>query len=201
MTAGELYESLTTRIANSPAPVENLYSAIGIVSDYLATRLFSLGSKLLRKEVVLSYAAGVSKATLPSNLIGTVEAPFFLQNGITGGTNLDPLPADIRAYYAGRTGTPDYFEIVGNSLVLYPTPDQAYTVTFEASLYPDKPATVDEDVPFNGLFDYIFREVVILVMLQGGGAVLQADAFLTNTLDGIDRNRVSRKVSYRYFIT
>lgn len=200
MTAGDLFETLTARLSGVQ-PVENMYSAIGIVSDYLATRLFALGSKLLREEVELLFDSGESTATLPPNLIGTIEAPFCLR-AVTGPLvmNLEPLPRGFRAYYPNVTGPPDYYEILGSSLVLYPTPDRAYVVNFEASAYPVKPVVESDPLPYNGLFDYIFREVVILVMLQGGGAVLQADGFLAKTLDGLDRNRSTRKVSCRYFV-
>ena len=171
MTAGDLFETLTERLTGSK-PVEDMYSAIGIVSDNVAA--------------------------LPSSMIGTVEPPFVLDD-IQGGTNLEPFPRGLRSQYIGRTGPPDYHEIVGNTLVVYPTPDQAYTVTFEASMFPVKPTIATHLLPFNGLFDFIFREIVIMVMLQGGAAVIQADAFLTKTLDGIDRNRSTRKVRYRYF--
>jgi len=200
MTAGDLFESLTDRLTGTQ-PVEDVYSAIGIVSDYLATRLFALGSKLLRQEIQLTFDTGVNTAAFPANMIGTVEPPFALGvSGLKSGPDLEPLPRGLRSTYSGRTGRPDYFEIIGNSLVLYPTPEKAYAVTFEASMYPVKPVISSDAIPFNGLFDFIFREVVILVMLQGGGAVLQADGFLTKTLDGIDRNRSTRKVGYRYFV-
>jgi len=199
MTAGELYETLTNRFKGTP-PVEDMYSAIGIVSDYLATRLFMLGSTLLRGEVALNYVIGVNTAILPLGLIGTIEPPFVL-NAVGDPINtLEPLPRGLRSQFSGKTGTPQYFEISGNSLVLYPTPDQVCTVIFEASMPPVKPTKSGDAIPFNGLFDFIFREVVLLVMLQGGSAVMQADAYLARTLDSIDRNRSTRTVRYRYFI-
>lgn len=200
MTAGDLYASLTDRLTGAP-PVEDIYSAIGIVSDYLATRLFLLNSKLLRQEVTLEYAAEVNAAALPANMIGTVEPPFILNAvGQPGGTELYPLERGMRPQYVGYSRKPECYEIVGSTLVLYPTPDQACSVIFEASLFPAKPLIESGLIPFNGLFDFIFREVVLLVMMQGGSAVLQADPYLAKTLDGIDRNRSTRKVRYRYFV-
>ncbi len=200
MTAGALYETLTGRFKDVP-PVEDMYSAIGIVSDYLATRLFMLNSKLLRQEVSLGYTAGVNTSALPSNMIGTVEPPFVLNaTGQPGGSELYPLERGARSQYVGYTGRPECYEIIGSTLALYPTPEKAYTVIFEASVFPAKPAVAADPLPFNGLFDFIFREVVLLVMLQGGAAVLQVDPYLAKTLDGIDRNRSTRKVRYRYFV-
>ncbi len=199
MTADSLYSSLTSRFTGKP-PVEDMYSAIGIVSDYLSTRLFLNGSKLLNEEVSLRYASGVNSAGLPDNMLGTVEPPFVLNIiGQTGGIDLLPLPSGYRSSFVGVTGTPEYYEIKGADLFVYPTPNKASTVVFEASLAAIKPTTGTDLIPFNGLFDYIFREVVLLVMLQGGSAVMQADAYLSKTFDAIDRNRANRTVIPRYF--
>jgi hypothetical protein len=200
MTAGELYESIISKFGDAP-PVETMYSAIGIVSDYLASRLFMLGSDLLREEVSLAYEAGVNTADLPFGLIGTIELPFAVNSiGDRYAPELTPLPRGMRSILRGApNGTPRHFEITGDSLVLFPAPAQPCTVIFEASIPPEKPTMPSDDIPFNGLFDYIFREVVLLVMQQGGGAVMQADAYLTKTLDAVDRNRATRTVAYRYF--
>lgn len=199
MTAGELYGTLTGRFKDVP-PVEDMYSAIGIVSDYLATRLFLTGSDLLREEVSLEYGVGVNTMALPYGLIGTIEPPYILNAAGDGVGTLEPLPRGMRSRFVNKPGVPQYFEISGDALVLYPTPSLAYSVIFEASVPPEKPVGPNDDIPFNGLFDYIFREVVLLVMIQGGSAVMQADAYLSKTLDGIDRNRSTRKVGYRYFV-
>jgi hypothetical protein len=198
LTVGELFESLIDRLAGTE-PVEDLYSAIRITTDFLAHRLFLNGSQLLRQELTLSFPEGVNTAILPSGILGTIEPPFILHvEGTPGGDNLTPLPHGGRACYAGRTGKPERYEIVRNVLRLFPTPDQAYTVTFEASITPDHPTAPSDVLPFDSIFDYVYREMVILVMLQGGGAVLQADGFLKLTLDALDRNRTNRTVRWRY---
>lgn len=196
MTVGELFETLTGRLTKV-APVEDICSAVGIVSDHLSSRLFLQGSPLLRREVSLTFPAGVSTATMPFGTLGMVEPPFVLKDISKGDVNLLGLESGERVKYVGQSYKPERYEIVGKTFRVFPTPDQTYKVVFEASVRPERPETFDDDLPFDGLFDHIFREVVLLVMLQGGSAVVQADAFLKGTFDAIDRNRANRTVRWR----
>jgi hypothetical protein len=200
MTVGELFESLTTRLTEAQTePAEDIFSAVGIVSDYLATRLFLMESQLLRTVITLNFPTGVSTVFMPDGILGTIEPPFTIESD-KGTDNLTSLPIGSRARQTGETGQPRFYELIGRRFYVYPVPDQTYTVRFEGSKRPDRPTALTDDIPYDGLFDYVFREVVLLVMMNGGGAVATADAYLKENFDNLDKNRAKRTARFRMVI-
>lgn len=91
-------------------------------------------------------AAGTEDLTLPTDFSRLYSA-VALQSGTEGNQTLSPVtPNDFDRLPTDSTGKPQFYDVVGSTISVYPTPDASYTIQLRYWRVPDT-LTNDTDVP------------------------------------------------------
>lgn len=93
------------------------------------------------------------------------------------------------AYDFTQSGVPTKYYLQGNSLIIYPLPDQTYTLTIEAIVQvPDLMAVSDEPV-FDSDYHYLIAlgAAASLKKTSGGSQINEGDNLVQEYLAGLDR--------------
>jgi hypothetical protein len=195
-TVGELLTSLLPRIPKANISMSFL-DAMQAALDIIVKRLWLKHSDLIKTPLNpdISVAAETDNFTLPSDYLGFVEPPFVTYGGAT--YQLQPLPPASR-YSFPEPGQPQYYELLGSTVYLYPTPDSSISVKGLYYMNPPKLTALSSTIPFNGLFDQVFRDVVLMVGGQGIAIIVQPqfEAFMRSQVDQVLQLHSPKRVGF-----
>jgi hypothetical protein len=196
MTGQELLNKLLVRLGKSEVNIDFI-SAINSVSGIISKRLWLNQSDFLRSDFAATYAASNPLVYLPEGFLGFVERPYINVSGSV--SRLSPLPAEADSMFMVE-GSPAYYEMRGTSaLKLYPTPAAAGTLVGRYYAKPDNVAALSEDLPFEGFFDDIYFDALILVAQQGIFLTVTPvfEQTMAKQVDITISSRAPRKVRWR----
>lgn len=155
-TPATLHAGLGKRIETAVADVlPYLNKAIWLI----AKRLYYHKSNLIAGNLSLSYTATSSTATLPSDFGGLIGCPYVYGNNY----KMLPLPnEDIRINYAGQyVSIPDYYEVVGATLMVIPGFTSAATVKGRYFAIPTSLTATTDTLPWTTRFDDLMGEYLV----------------------------------------
>lgn len=109
---------------------------------------------------------------LPSDFWGLKENPYIDGQKYV----LQPLPNKDVALQLTTAGLPQYYEIKGTKMYLYPPPASDYTIKGDYFQRPTAVSALTDTMPFNEIFDDAISEAV--VMLYEKGSSNQAEAMI-----------------------
>ena len=189
MTAQDLYDNLILpQLAAMGAEVKTpALVAINETIRQLAVQMMESQSDL----VMLTWRPSVSttrtRAYFPDGFQGFREHPVLV-----GDKNpLSAVTDSTRSDLIGETGKPQHYEIRGDCLMLYPTPDAPYTLQAECWVFPDEIAFAD-DLPFAGRLDRVIADTALQVII-GGLPLLSTPQFSADLSRRLETALITRK--------
>ena len=109
---------------------------------------------------------------LPSDFWGLKQNPWLNGQKYV----LQPLPNQEVALQLNTAGLPQYYDIKGTKIYLYPPPSSDYTLNGDYFQRPTSVSAVTDTIPFNEIFDDAIAEA--LVMLYDKGQANQGEVML-----------------------
>ena len=190
MTAQELYENLILpQLAAMGADVKTpALVAINETIRQVAVQMMEAQSDLVISTWRPAVSATRTRAYFPDGFQGFREHPVLVGDR-------EPLSAvtdSTRASLIGETGKPRHYEIMGDCLVLYPTPDAPYTLQAECWVFPEEISDFTEDLPFNGRLDRVISDIVLQVIV-GGLPLLSTPQFQADISRRLETALITRK--------
>lgn len=189
MTAQELYDNLILpQLAAMGAEVKTpALVAINETIRQLAAQMMEAQSDL----VMLTWRPSVSttrtRAYFPDGFQGFREHPVLVGDKSPLSAVTDATRSDL----IGETGKPQHYEIRGDCLMLYPTPDAAYQLQAECWVFPEEIAFTD-DLPFFGRLDRVMADVALQVIV-GGLPLLSTPQMQAAISHGLETALITRK--------
>lgn len=189
MTAREMYENLILpQLAAMGAEVKApALVSINEVIRQIAVQMMEFQSDL----VMLTWRPSVSttrtRAYFPDGFQGFREHPVLVGDKSPLSAVTDATRSDL----IGETGKPRHYEIRGDCLMLYPTPDAPYTLQAECWVFPDEIAFSD-DLPFVGRLDRVIADTVLQVII-GGLPLLSTPQFSADLSRRLETALITRK--------
>ncbi len=147
---------ITTTSTINPGPFRIVTAAAGILT-------------LLNSDTLVTEAEGSSitvmmqneYVALPTGFFGLGDRPEDRLIILNNRRRLSPLPSrDVAMHYLSP-GIPQYYEILGTNMYLYPAPAEALTIVGRCYILPTKATTYSDTVPFSGMFDDVIGEYTI----------------------------------------
>lgn len=202
MTVSELFDIVLPRIANSKqAQSLNFIEALQVAVDIVTQRLWLCQSDMLRSVSDVDVAAGDDSVVVPFGFLGMIpDVPPVIDYGDDRKDVLEPLPKGTR-HTIGEDGDPKYYELRGGQIRLLPSfKDAAGTVAIEYFKRPDVITSFDDDVPFNGVFDALLTDAVVMVGQRGLSITVDQGfaAYLAAQVDRFANLRPMKSVRWRY---
>ncbi len=124
-----------TTLTHAETPAKQ---ALDFLSETYADCLHRLKINRIQKQSSFSTTSGTNSYTLASDAnINTLLTDSVLETG--SHTLLRPVDYTHPLHHGTEaSGRPEVFYVLGNSLVLYPTPDAAYILTYQYLVKPEK---------------------------------------------------------------
>lgn len=198
MTVTDLLKRVAHRLSFDP-PKQDLLTTVQVVINAIDDRLSLLNSNLLRQQYEDAITAGTDTVALPSRLLKIPYHPSIVDSEGRK-TQLLTLPEGKR-YEFNQQGRPKYYEVVGQEVVLYPTPDEDVTLKYIA-MTRNEVSAMDDALPYNGAFDDAITDMVVKYGAQPVAA--ESDPMLEHLVrQKVDRVAVWRShknLSYRMFV-
>jgi len=195
-TVGSIFNEMLPRLSKSDLSV-SFISAMQTTVDVLVRRLWLKKSDLLiapmAQKTVLQ---GVTSFALPTDCLGLTDTLYLTVSG-QAGQALSPLPSNKR-YSFTQQGPPRYYEILGTTCWLYPTPDSSYLIDGRYFQSPTPLVDFSSTIPFNGLFDPIIKDAALQIGAHGVFAVSspQFEGMLRNYVDQVIQTRNPKSISF-----
>ena len=196
-----MWEKLLPRLdlqQNSVDFLTSCSSVVNIITNYLWLRK----SDLLRETVSTQIFAESNQITLPDGFLALDIEPTLevISTGVR--TRLTNLPEERR--YSDITdvanaNTPQYFDLVGKQINVYPFPDEDVIVYTSIFKRPDVLTRFDSLLPFDGLFDDIIADAAFK-MSNVGYMILQDASFISTIQTMVDRiinMRTKKTIAFR----
>ena len=186
MTVQELITGKLARMLAGTVPVLTGLEAVNAAVNVIGLELVRRKSDLSMQKISLSYSKEAISQTLPDGFMGFVGHPGIAEDEIMA------VVPDLNTALGlrGIPGTPEYYDVVGDQLFLYPEPATACTVTALAKLVPL--LEMSDDLPWLGLFNDLLA-VAAVQLSQQGLALLAAPAFLAMIDKGVSAVLVPRQ--------
>lgn len=164
MTAREMYENLILpQLAAMGAEVKApALVSINEVIRQIAVQMMESGSDLVRYTWRPTVTATRTRAYFPDGFQGLREHPVLVATN----DRLAAVDDAIRAELMGSSGRPEYYEIQGDYLALFPTPDASYQLQAECWVFTEE-IGFDEDIPFGGRLDRVIADASLQVIIGG----------------------------------
>lgn len=196
MTAGELLEKILPRLAVTPQTATFLDSLQATV-EIVARRLWLKGSDLLRVDLEADVKAGENEVVLPCGFLGFASLPWAIYGGRR--RTLPPLPGGLKGTFSGQA-PPKYHELIGPIVTLYPATDAALTFVAEIYARPSLIESLDDNLPFRGVFDQLFIDAVTRVGKEGMILTVSPvfEAYLYRQVDQIVHHRPAKHITFRH---
>lgn len=192
MTAGDLFDILLPRLAATPA-TDTFLGALNNAVLVASRRLLFRRSSILAAEYSSSFSANTASADLPEGYLGfTQDAPPTIS-----GTRLSLLPPGKYGSYS-EAGTPEYYDIRGGKLNLYPTPNVSAVVSGLYYKRPTRTTLMTDDIPWFGIFDDLLGEAVLVGLKTGQWASITPawEALISREVDKMLTMYSNRTVSF-----
>ena len=193
MTGQEAFDRVMARIAKlETSSGISFLDALDASIECLFLKLQERRSDLVQAKFDMD--TEITAFSLPAAYRGMVEEPYLVSTEDSVITLL-PLPINGDASLEGETGEPKYYEVIGRTMYLSPTGEEAYALKGK---YYSRPTvvTMATELPWNGVLDHIICEAVIEATRVGGLMGLMANqsflTTLTQALNAILPNRSSR---------
>ena len=189
MTAQELYENLilpqlSAMGADAKTPA---LLAINETIRQVAVQMMEAQSDL----VMLTWRPSVSttrtRAYFPDGFQGFREHPVLVGDKSPLSAVTDATRSDL----IGKTGKPRHYEIRGDCLMLYPTPDAPYTLQAECWVLPEEIGFSD-DLPFAGRLNRVIADTALQVIV-GGLPLLSTPQFSADLSRRLETALITRK--------
>jgi hypothetical protein len=204
MTASELLVKILPRLPSAP-PTVAFMDALNLAIRVIADRLWELRSPILNSDFALTVTAHIAIVTLPTGFLGLKSDPVLDWDGSR--STLEHLPTGYK--YDSRykdEGIPECFELLPTTMKLYPTPKSPTT---SAKVYGDCfafPAALTTlagatgTIPFNGIFDMMLIDTVLMLGLKGLPSVIEPpmQAYLKTQVDQLADRRPYKTIVWRY---
>lgn len=189
MTAQELYENLILpQLAAMGSEVKTpALVAINETVRQLAVQMMEAQSDLVMYTWNTTVSTTRTRAYLPDGFQGFREHPVLVATKEA----LAAVNDAIRASLVGETGKPEYYELRGDYLLPYPTPDAAYQLQAECWVFPEEIAFTD-DLPFFGRLDRVMADVALQVIV-GGLPLLSTPQMQAAISHGLETALITRK--------
>lgn len=169
MTAGELLNILLPRLSKEPS-ADTFIGALNNAILVVTRRLLYRKSSVLKEEYSTTFGANTASATLPEGYLGfCLDAPPSVS-----GKPLCPLPPFKYGTYS-ETGTPEYYDIRGGKMNLYPTPAEAVVVKALFFYRPVRLTSMSDDLPWYGLLDDLLGEAIAVIAKTGQWGAITAE--------------------------
>lgn len=167
MTVEQLWDKTWRIIAGMEQVNVEFLDAVNETTEQIFNYLWKRKSDLVRAPLVLrSFYIDHTGAwcPLPLDLRGLCEMPRF--RGST--RRLEPALEEDRVRLAGTTGEPQYYELMGRKLYLYPEPeDTTKVLTGTYFKAPSMAQGFDDYLPFEGRFDAAYKAILLAISSQG----------------------------------
>lgn len=138
---------------------DNLYPAINTALRLISKRLFYHKSSLIKSNLSETISASSSSVSLPSDFWGLMENPW-----LTGQTSrLRPVPDPSIELNYTTDAIPEYFEVVGFTLNLYPGYSAGGTLRGKYWVRATKLTSPLDIIPFQEMFDDVLEESLLEV--------------------------------------
>lgn len=162
MTAQTLLDDILPKLGSSPPSGLSFFTMVNGITNLIVKRLWYHESDLVTKRGTVTINLDADNGTLPTDFLGLKGKPF-----VSG--YLDPLePLDeSRAIYDGEKGIPEKYEVMGTTLYVYPAASTATTLKLEYFFRPADLTALTDNIPFNDLFNDVYREAVPRLNEQG----------------------------------
>lgn len=175
MTVLDMILKVTVKVAAlAVTPTESSLDAINEAVRHLALKLADRNSDLARGNY--SKITSRQTASLPDDFNGFYGKPH------ADGVHLEQVPAEYDT--STPAGAPKYYDVVDDTLYLYPTPLAAITITAQYWSLPDA-LTNKDAVPYSGRFDSLLLNMATKIAVSGF-SVLSQQAFLLEVEQGLD---------------
>lgn len=192
MLASELMESVVPRLGTTPRM--NIIDAVNAVTSVLFRHLMEKRSDLVRSTLWLTVPSGTNGKALPAGFRGLAEQP------VAGGRVLQPLPKNMLAKMQATSGIPVFYRVTGSILELFPVPDSDTAILLSCWHYPGNISSMADIIPFCGIFDDLYRELVALLCSSGSTLLLTSDQAVVlairDAVDGATAMRVAKRVEF-----
>lgn len=190
MTVSELLERVMPGIETRTSVMPFMQSVQNVI-ELIVLRLWKLESDLLKEDWTEDVESGEPVVSLPDKFLGFIPRSFPWLEGLI--IPLFPLPPGFKQRFT-EAGTPKYFELRGPKITLYPTPDDDYTIRGEINCRPEQVTSLDDDIPFGGLFDQAITQGVIMVSQNGSKitATEEFKVFMAELVDEVARRPTKR---------
>jgi hypothetical protein len=179
MLVSDLILSVLPRVCQKPLNVGGItvFQAATAIQSLIYKNLLDRGSDLQATgNLSLSIAANGYYATLPAGFIAMSERPYTEEVADAEATiTLEPnyLHDDVddegeNWWTAATTGSkPKTFKIIGSTIYIRPATDVAVILKGKYSKVPTAFAAATETIPWEGVFDQIFVEGCVRMILKG----------------------------------
>ncbi len=147
----------------------NIVRAINNVTGAIFFELQKRHSDLVRENLTLVYQAGESSSDLPEDFGGLMTRPY-----ISGRRQpLEPIAPEDKLLFDGKQSTSQkFFELMGGTLLVYPTPATAVTVKGDYAKKPLPVSGMADPIPYT---DHFLSTVRIGVLLLNKYGLLYAE--------------------------
>lgn len=178
MTAQELFDTLLPRLASAAPPSDTFIGALNNAIDVISRRLMYRRSQLLIKNATDDIAVGDEAVALPPDYCGFDGRPKV------GNTDLTMLPPGMRNTF-DSPGSPQYYDLIGGRLNIYPTAVAAATIKYSYFARPEKLTQLADDIPWYGLLDSIIGEALVEIGRTGqwSSVTAQWELFIGRQVD------------------
>lgn len=183
MTVLELITGRLARMLAGTVPVLTGLEAVNAAVNVIGLELVRRKSDLALQEISLIFSA--ESQTLPDGFVGFVGHPV-----VVDGYELTALPdLDTALELRGSTGDPQYYDIMGSVMMVYPAPASTATIKATAKIIPV--LDMSDDLPWLGLLNDLIAAAAVQVSQQGV-ALLAAPPFLAMIDKGVNAVLVPR---------
>lgn len=158
-----VFEVLSRVMPKGSGPAScTIFEAVATVQDIIVTHLFLRRSDLLlsERDAMLTFKPGAGRKPLPEEFLGLADRPY-----LASGKKLAPL--DGTGLPGVDTGPPRRYRLMGTVLLVYPAPVDETVVGVPYYARPESPESLDDELPFWGMFDSVFVDSCVSVLKSG----------------------------------
>ena len=205
MTVAQLLQSVAPRVGSYGPQRLSLIESVNLITSVIMRHMVRKGYDLVKTDYSQTLTAADPTYTLPSDCAGLFSNPWLSGGGCQG--DILPLPYDLRQKFSDPdypSGPPQYYEVRGLNVTLYPTPDgaQTYTLVFPYHKRPSDAALLSDSVPFGGMFDDLYKDSVLKI--SAGGLLYALDqtfeAMAYRFVDQVMNQWVPKNIRFRRIV-
>jgi hypothetical protein len=182
-TVQSIYDAIQYR-RDINTNADDIIHIVNMAIRTIAKRLYALGSDLITGQlaVAIDYDVEDEYGVLPVDYWGLNGDPYISTRTIT----LAPLPSQAAALQYQSAGEPQYYQVRGLKMYLWPFAGEDITIKGAYFVKPTLVTAVTSAVPFNELFDDLIAEYIAMYFRgpgEGGNILGILDKLVR---DGVD---------------